>query len=395
MQRSIPALYMRGGTSKGVFFCAHDLPTDAAVRDQVLLRVIGSPDAYGKQTDGMGGATSSTSKVVIISRSRRNDCDVDYLFGAVDISTPFIDWSGNCGNLTSAVGPFSIHRGLVKAPHDGLAEVRIWQTNIEKRIVAHVPVRGGQVIEDGDFELDGVSFPSAEIRIHFMDPGGAGNQRVLPTGNAIDMLDIPTIGPIQATLINAGNPTVIVNAASLGLRGDEMQGDVNGSSELLALCEAVRAHGAVAMKLAGSIDEATRLRPATPKIAFISPPCSYRSSSGKLVAAEDIDITTRILSMGKLHHALTGTGAIAFAVAGALRGTLVHRIVGASAGDAGSAGLMRMGHPSGTLLVGAKATLEDGHWKVKEAVVSRSARRLMDGCVFVPAHYFEPAGTAV
>ena len=389
MQRAIPALYMRGGTSKGVFFCADDLPQDVALRDRVLLRVVGSPDAYGKHTDGMGGATSSTSKVVVISRSERPDCDVDYLFGAVAIDAPIIDWSGNCGNLTAAVGPFAIERGLVQVDGEGPGHttVRIWQANIGKRIVAHVPVRGGRVVEDGDFELDGVAFPAAEIPIEFIDPAGGGGQPLLPTGRVVDPLDVPGLGRVEATLINAGNATVIVDAATLGLRGDEMQDEVNGNPELLARCEAIRACGAVAMGLAESMAEATRARPATPKIAFVSPPCGYRASSGCDVEATDIDITVRILSMGRLHHAVTGTGAIALAVAAVLPGTLVQRIV-AGQGDLGN-GRIRLGHPSGTLSVGAEAVRDGDGWQVAKAVVSRSARRLMDGQVFVPARCFD------
>ena len=315
LQRGIAACYMRGGTSKGVFFLAEDLPADPALRDRLLLRVIGSPDAYGKQIDGMGGASSSTSKVVLIARSSRPDCDVDYLFGQVAIGEPVIDWSGNCGNLTAAVGPFAIHRSLLPVRGQGVQPVRIWQANIGKRIVCHVPVRGGLVLEDGDFELDGVTFPAAEIPIDFMDPAGGDEMALLPTGREIDVLQVPGQGDVPATLITAGNPTVVVQAASLGLQGSEMPADFNRDAQLLARCEAIRACGAVAMGLAASIDEATRLRPATPKLAFVSAPANYRSSAGKTVEAGQIDLMVRILSMGPMHHALTGTGAIALAVA--------------------------------------------------------------------------------
>ncbi len=380
-QRRIPAVYMRGGTSKGVFFRADSLPGDAGERDRLLLRVIGSPDPYGKHIDGMGGATSSTSKVVLVSKSSRPDCDVDYLFGAVAIDAPLIDWSGNCGNLTAAVGPFAIEQGLVKVAADGVAPVRIWQVNIGKRIIAYIPMRGGEVQEDGDFELDGVAFPAAQIRLEFLDAGGVGDAPLFPTGNPADELDVPGVGRITATLINAGNPTVIVEASSLGLKGTEMQGDVNGDPALLGRCEAIRAYGAVAMGLAASVQEATKSRPATPRLAFVAPPLAYACSSGKPIRQADIDLVGRFFSMGALHHALPGTGAVALAVAAALPGTLAHRIVG----DKSASGRqVRIGHPSGTLPVGAEMIREDGAWRVSKAIVSRSARRLMVGEVLVP-----------
>jgi 2-methylaconitate isomerase len=380
-QRAIPAVYMRGGTSKGVFFRREDLPADAAARDRILLRVIGSPDAYGKQIDGMGGATSSTSKVVLVAKSARADCDVDFLFGAVAIDEPVIDWSGNCGNLTAAVGPFAIDQGIVETMRDGMQPVRIWQENIGKRIVAHVPVQDGRAVEEGGYVLDGVSFPAAEIRIEFLDPGGGGGTALLPTGCTRDVVDIGEGEPVHATLVNAGNPTVVVAAASLGLRGTEMQADVNADAALLARCERIRAHAAVTMGLAGSAEEATRKRPATPKLAFVAPPAAYRAASGRQVSAQDIDLTARILSMGQLHHALTGTGAIALAVAARLPGTLVH----AAAAPQAPGAPLRIGHPSGVLLAGAEVREHDGHWQVAKVVVSRSARRLMAGQVFIPA----------
>jgi probable AcnD-accessory protein PrpF len=380
-QHAIPAVYMRGGTSKGVFFLKQVLPADPMARDRVLLRVIGSPDPYGKHTDGMGGATSSTSKVVLVSKSARPDCDVDYVFGQVAIGEPRIDWSGNCGNLTAAVGPFAISEGLVRAPEHGTFPVRIWQQNIGKRIVAHVPVAAGQVVEVGTFELDGVAFPAAEIRIDFLDPAGGSGLPLLPTGKPIDRLEVAGLGTLEASLINAGNPTVIVAASALGLKGVEMQEDVNGDAALLERCERIRAAAAVMMGLAASSEEATRLRPATPKLAFVAAPGAYRASSGKSVVPGAIDALARILSMGKLHHALTGTGAVALAVAGALPGTVLNRLLPISlcATDR-----LRLGHPSGILEVGAQAHQHAGQWEVVKASVSRSARRLMAGHVFVP-----------
>jgi probable AcnD-accessory protein PrpF len=381
-QLRIPAVYMRGGTSKGVFFLKDDLPADPAEREKMLLRVIGSPDRYGKHTDGMGGATSSTSKIVILSKSARPDCDVDYLFGQVAIDKPVIDWTGNCGNLSTAVGPFAISNGLVSAPDDGTAVVRIWQANIRKRIVAHVPMQGGEVQELGGFELDGVTFPAAEVRLDFLEPAEGG--ALFPTGRRIDTLDVPGVGAVEATLIDAGNPTIFVDAARLGLKGTELQPDINGDKKLLALAESVRAHGAVAMGLAKTADEATARRQGTPKLAFVAKPAAYTASDGRKVEAASIDLLARIFSMGVLHHAMTGTGAVAIASAAAIPGTVVSRI--ASAGqDRGKDGRVRFGHPSGTLAVGAEACEHESQWTIQKVMLSRSARRLMEGWVRVPA----------
>jgi probable AcnD-accessory protein PrpF len=377
-QLRIPAVYMRGGTSKGVFFLKDDLPADPAEREQLLLRVIGSPDRYGKHTDGMGGATSSTSKIVILSKSERSDCDVDYLFGQVAIDKPLIDWSGNCGNLSTAVGPFAISNGLVDAPKDGTAVVRIWQANIKKRIVARVPMQAGDVQELGGFELDGVAFPAAEVRLDFMEPAEGGV--LFPTGRRIDTLDVPGIGPIEATLIDAGNPTIFIEATRLGLEGTELQPDINGAPKLLALAEAVRSRGAVAMGLARTAAEATAKRPGTPKLAFVAKPQSYTASDGKTVGAADIDLLARIFSMGVLHHAMTGTGAVALAAAAAIPDTVVSRVA-----PVGADGRVRFGHPSGVLAVGAEAREEAGSWAIQKVMMSRSARRLMEGWVRVPA----------
>jgi 2-methylaconitate isomerase len=381
-QLRIPAVYMRGGTSKGVLFLAEDLPSDPQARDRILMRVIGSPDRYGKHTDGMGGATSSTSKVVILAKSKRADCDVDYLFGQVAIDQPLVDWSGNCGNLSAAVGPFAISMGLVTAPADGTATVRIWQANIKKKIVSHVPMTGGEVQELGDFQLDGVAFPAAEVELEFLDPaddeGEAG--ATFPTGNHIDVLDVPGVGRIEATLINAGNPTIFVDAARLGLTGTELQGDINGDAKILALAEAVRSHGAVAMGLVKTPREATEKRQHTPKLSFVAKPAGYTASDGKKIEPGSIDLLARIFSMGVLHHAMTGTGAVAIAAAAAIPGTVVSRIA-----PVGADGRVKFGHPSGVLNVGAEASEKDGQWVVTKVMMSRSARRLMEGWVRVPA----------
>ena len=391
-QIKIPATYMRGGTSKGVFFRLQDLPEAAQqpgpARDKLLLRVIGSPDPYGKQIDGMGGATSSTSKTVIVSKSARPDHDVDYLFGQVSIDKPFVDWSGNCGNLSSAVGSFAISSGLVdpaRVPRDGMATVRIWQANIGKTIVAHVPMTNGEVQETGDFELDGVTFPAAEVQLEFMDPAadeeGAGGS-MFPTGNLVDDLEVPGLGTLKATMINAGIPTIFVNAADIGYTGTELQEAINGDERALVMFETIRACGAVRMGLIKHVDEAAG-RQHTPKVAFVAPPRDYTASSGKPVAAADVDLVVRALSMGKLHHAMMGTAAVAIGTAAAVPGTLVNLAAGG-----GRPGAVRFGHPSGTLRVGAEAIEAGGEWQVTKAVMSRSARVLMEGWVRVPADAF-------
>ena len=391
-QTRIPATYMRGGTSKGVFFSLDDLPERARrpgpARDALLLRVIGSPDPYGKQIDGMGGATSSTSKTVILARSARPEHDVDYLFGQVAIDKPFVDWSGNCGNLSAAVGPFAIRHGMVAAervPANGIAVVRIWQANIGKTILAHVPMVDGAVQEDGDFELDGVTFPAAEVQLEFMDPAaeeeGAGGA-MFPTGRLVDDLEVPGVGTLQATMINAGIPTIFVDAAAIGYTGTELQDAINGDAKALAMFETIRAHGALRMGLIRSLDEAAK-RQHTPKVAFVAPPADYVASSGKRVAAGEIDLLVRALSMGKLHHAMMGTAAVAIGSAAAIPGTLVNVAAGGGARSA-----VRFGHPSGTLRVGAEAHQVDGDWTVTKAIMSRSARVLMDGWVSVPGDAF-------
>jgi 2-methylaconitate isomerase len=391
-QIKIPATYMRGGTSKGVFFRLQDLPetaqTPGAARDALLLRVIGSPDSYAKQIDGMGGATSSTSKTVILSKSTRPGHDVDYLFGQVSIDKPFVDWSGNCGNLSAAVGPFAISNGLIEPgliPRDGMAVVRIWQANIRKTIIAHVPMTDGQVQETGDFELDGVTFPAAEVQLEFMDPAaeeeGAGGS-MFPTGNLVDELEVPGVGTLKATMINAGIPTIFVNASDIGYTGTELQDAINSDPKALNMFETIRAHGAVRMGLIAHVDEAAK-RQHTPKVAFVAQPAQYVSSSGKTVAVSDTDLLVRAMSMGKLHHAMMGTAAVAIGTAAAIPGTLVNLAAGG-----GERSAVRFGHPSGTLRVGAEAERVEGEWSVKKAIMSRSARVLMEGWVRVPGDCF-------
>ncbi|SPL72386.1 2-methylaconitate cis-trans isomerase PrpF [Acinetobacter stercoris] len=390
-QIRIPATYMRGGTSKGVFFKLDDLPERAQVegeaRDKLLLRVIGSPDPYGKQIDGMGGATSSTSKTVILSKSTQPEHDVDYLFGQVSIDKAFVDWSGNCGNLTAAVGSFAISNGLVSAdriPENGVCTVRIWQKNISKTIIAHVPITNGQVQETGAFELDGVTFPAAEVQIEFLDPADDGEDggAMFPTGQVVDQFDVPDIGSFQATFINAGIPTIFLNAEDIGYTGTELQDAINSDAEVLKRFEKIRAYGAVKMGLIQDIAEAAN-RQHTPKIAFVAKPKTYIASSGKTVSDTDIDLSVRALSMGKLHHAMMGTAAVAIGTAAAIPGTLVNLAAGG-----GEKNAVRFGHPSGTLRVGAEANLENGQWVVKKAIMSRSARILMEGWVRIPEDSF-------
>ncbi|KQB54877.1 3-methylitaconate isomerase [Pseudomonas endophytica] len=391
-QIKIPATYMRGGTSKGVFFSLLDLPEVAqvpgAARDALLLRVIGSPDPYEKQIDGMGAATSSTSKTVIVSKSLRPDHDVDYLFGQVSIDKPFVDWSGNCGNLSAAVGSFAINSALVdpsRIPQNGTAVVRIWQANIGKTIIAHVPITDGEVQETGDFELDGVTFPAAEVQLEFLNPAadeeGAGGS-MFPTGNLVDDLNVPGVGNLKVTMINAGIPTIFVNAHDIGYTGAELQNDINGDAKALVMFETIRAHGALRMGLIDNVQDAAK-RQHTPKVAFVAKPMDYLSSSGKAVSANSVDLLVRALSMGKLHHAMMGTAAVAIGTAAAIPGTLVNLAAG---GEQRSA--VRFGHPSGTLRVGAEAQQVNGDWTVTKAIMSRSARVLMEGWVRVPGDLF-------
>lgn len=387
-QIKIPATYMRGGTSKGVFFRLQDLPQCAQIpgeaRDNLLLRVVGSPDPYGKQTDGMGGATSSTSKTVILCKSEKPDHDVGYLFGQVSIDQPFVDWSGNCGNLTAAVGAFAINSGFVDAeriPENGICTVRIWQANIQKTIVAHVPITNGEVQETGDFELDGVTFPAAEVQIEFIDPAD-GEGAMFPTGNLVDELEVSGVGTVKATMINAGIPTIFVNADEIGYTGTELQEAINGDDKALAMFETIRAHGAVKMGLIDKVEDAAN-RQHTPKVAFIASPKGYKASSGKEVTAGDIDLLVRALSMGKLHHAMMGTAAVAIGTAATIPGSLVNLAAGG-----GERNAVTFGHPSGTLRVGAEAEIVNGQWTATKAIMSRSARILMEGWVRVPGDCF-------
>ncbi|MBS0307694.1 MAG: 2-methylaconitate cis-trans isomerase PrpF [Proteobacteria bacterium] len=390
-QTKIPATYIRGGTSKGVFFRLQDLPercqTPGVARDKLFMRVIGSPDPYSAHIDGMGGATSSTSKCVILSKSTVPDHDVDYLYGQVSIDKAFVDWSGNCGNLSTAAGAFAIHAGLVdpaRIPQNGVCVVRIWQANIQKTIIAHVPVTNGQVQETGDFELDGVTFPAAEIVLEFIDPSDDAEEggAMFPTGHLVDDLEVPGVGTFKATMISAGIPTVFVNAEEIGYTGTELREQINTDAAALAKFEKIRVAGALRMGLIKTPEEAAT-RQHTPKIAFVAQPKDYKASSGKEVKAAEVDLLVRALSMGKLHHAMMGTAAVAIGTAAAIPGTLVN--IAAGGGERES---VRFGHPSGTLRVGAEAALVNGEWTVTKAIMSRSARILMEGWVRVPGDVF-------
>lgn len=382
MTKSVKCVYMRGGTSKGLFFLEEWLPTDPCARDQLLLRVMGSPDPFFAQIDGMGGATSSTSKVVIISPSDRDDCDVDYLFGQVSISEPVIDWSGNCGNLTAAVGPFAVSQGLVKCSQKDAAEVRIWQVNTSARILTRFSVADGEYVEEGEYQLDGIPFAGGEIIIDYLEPcGRAEDSPVFPTGNVIDYIDVPTIGPVNMTMMNAANPAVFVHASALGLSGTELPSDVNSNSNLLYRAEMIRATATVTMGLASSMEDARRYRQHTPKLAFLAKPSGYISTGGAHIDKGKLDINARIFSMGKLHHAMTGTGAIGIAAAAAIPGTLVNLLIIKPADHQ-----ICIGHPAGLVQVGVEAKCAQGEWRISKATMSRTARRLMSGELFIPNH---------
>ncbi len=382
-QITVPATYMRGGTSKGTFFRIEDLPKEAQVagasRDKLLLRVVGSPDPYSKQIDGMGGATSSTSKTVLICKSSQENHDIDYYFGQVSINKPFMDWSGNCGNLSSAVGPFAINCGYVKnLVQNGIQTVRVWQANIKKTILCHVPMQNGVVQEIGNYEIDGVAFPAAEIGLEFVAPVDP-SEALFPTGNLVDNLEVPGVGTFKATMIMAGIPTIFLNAEDLGYTGCELQSDINSDEKALKKFELIRAYGAIKMGLIKEIKEA-QMRAHTPKVAFVSKAKNYTASSGKKITTANIDLNVRALSMGQLHHAMMGTASVAIGCAACIEGTLVN-----FASGGGEKNSVTFGHPSGTLKVGAMINKTNNKITIEKASMSRSARIIMKGCVHVPA----------
>jgi len=390
MQRRIPAVIMRGGTSRAVFFHRHHLPADPELRDRVILTVFGGGDPYGRQIDGLGGAVSTTSKAAIISPPSVPDADVDYTFGQVSVTTPLVDYGGNCGNISSAVGPFAIEEGLVRAT-DPVTTVRIWQVNTQKRIIAHVPTSGGLPEVEGDYAIDGVPGTGAMIILEFHDPGGSMTGRLLPTGNPADVLEVEGVGRLTVSLVDAANPVVFVNPQDLGLDGLEMPERVDGDHALLAKIEAIRAHAAVRMGLARTVAEATARSPGVPKLAFAAPPASYTSTRGSPVDGAAVDVVGRIMSMGRLHRSYALTGAICTAAAAQVEGTLVHAV--ARRGPAGERTL-RIGHPAGIIEVGALVVRRDGEWHVEKVVTRRTARRLMEGMALVPASVWPLAAPA-
>jgi len=382
-QFKVKASYMRGGTSKGTFFNIADLPVEAqknqTKRNKLLQRIVGSPDVYKKQMDGMGGASSSTSKAILVGKSEVEGHDVDYYFGQVAIDKDFMDWSGNCGNLSSAVGPFAIAEGLVEnVPQNGVCCVRIWQANIKKTILCYVTMENGMVKEMGDYEIDGIAFAAEEIKLEFVEPVDPFEE-LFPTGNLIDDLEVEGIGTFKATMITAGIPTIFLNAEALGYKGTELQGDINADSDALERFETIRIAGALKMGLISDPAEALT-KQHTPKIAFVSKAQDFITSSGKEVSASEMDLHVRALSMQQLHHAMMGTASVAIGVAASIPGTLVNEAAGGGEKDT-----VTFGHPSGAIKVGAKITKETDKYVVEKASMSRSARIIMEGYVHVPA----------
>jgi probable AcnD-accessory protein PrpF len=382
----VKATYMRGGTSKGTFFNIADLPkevkNDSAKRDKLLQRVVGSPDVYKKQMDGMGGASSSTSKAILVGKSDVPNHDVDYYFCQVAIDKDFVDMSGNCGNLSSAVGPFAIKEGLVdNVPKDGVCCVRIWQANIKKTILCYVAMENGMVKEMGDYEIDGVAFPAQEIVLEFVEPVDP-SEELFPTGNLVDDLEVPDVGTFKATMITAGIPTVFVNANDIGYKGTELQGDINSDTAALERFEKIRVAAALKMGLITDPKEAEK-KQHTPKIAFVSPAQDFITSSGKEVKASEMDLHVRALSMQQLHHAMMGTASVAIGVAACIPGTLVNLAAGGGEKDT-----VTFGHPSGAIKVGATLCKDGDNYVVQKASMSRSARIIMDGYVHVPSNTY-------
>jgi 2-methylaconitate cis-trans-isomerase PrpF len=391
MQHRIRAVVMRGGTSRAVFFHQADLPVDPEIRDRVILKIYGGGDPYGRQIDGLGGATSVTSKTAIIGPASVPDADVDYTFGQVSVGKPLIDYGGNCGNISSAVGPFAIEEGLVRAT-DPVTQVRIWQTNTRKRIIAHVPTAGGVPQAEGEHSIDGVPGAGALILLEFLNPGGSMTGRLLPTGHPTDALDVPGVGGVTVSLIDAANPVVFIRPSDLGLTGLETAERVDGDPALLSRIEAVRAHAAVRMGLAPNAAEASAKSPGVPKIAFVTSPQEYIAADGRVVAPAGIEVVGRIMTMGRLHRAYALTGAICTAVAAQVEGTLVHEAARAARSGERS---VRIGHPSGVIEIGVDVRRSDGAWIVEKVTTQRTARRLMEGAALIPASVWpEAAGRA-
>lgn len=376
-QLRFPAVLYRGGTSKGLFFTAGVLPDNPQERDRVLLRAVGGGDRFGSEIDGVGGATSSTSKAVVVSASKRPGCDLDYLFAQVSVREEVVDWGGSCGNLAAAVGPFAIDEGIVPARKD-LTTLRIWQANTAKEIVTHVTTRDGRVVTEGEFLLAGVPHASAPIRLDFMDPTGSVTGKLFPTGAPLDELEVGG-RRVQVTIVDAANPCAFVRSADVGLSGLEPPAELNSDSETLERLEHLRAEAAVAMGMASDAEEATKRLPALPRIGVVTSPSTYVTSAGEIVGPGDVDIVVRMLSMGRAHHAVPATGGTALAVAARITGTVPNEIVGGS-----GRGCVRIGHPSGSISFEATVVREGASWAVPRVTVLRSARRLMEGNVLVP-----------
>ena len=383
MQKRIPTVLMRGGTSKGLFFHDNHLPTDPATRSRVILAAFGSPDHNRRQIDGVGGGVSTTSKVAIISPSESPDYDVVYNFGQVSIDRPIVDFKGNCGNISSAVGPFAVDEGLVNAV-EPITRVRIHQINTNKLIIAEVPVKDGRFADEGDYAIAGVPGTYARIALRFADPGGSLTGRLFPTGNRRDTIEIPGHGSIAITIIDAANPVVQVRAEEIGLLGTEID-EIDADDEIKMTLEAIRCKAAVLIGLAASEKEATERSQAVPKIAFVSAPRPYTLPGGQTVAAQDIDLVARIMSMGTLHRSYAVSGGVCTVGAAMIPDTVVFDLLNA---DARRNDLLRIGHPGGVIDIGAVVEIDGDRCVYKEAVIGRTARRLMEGYVLVPEGHF-------
>ncbi|MGI6855137.1 2-methylaconitate cis-trans isomerase PrpF family protein [Mesorhizobium sp. 1B3] len=375
--RRIPCAFMRGGTSKALVFRRDDLPADTSEWPPLFLAAMGSPDPSGRQLDGMGGGVSSLSKVCVVGPSSRPDADLDYSFFQIGIKDDLVDTSGNCGNMSSAIGPFALDEGFAPPCSGDMATIRIHNTNTSKIIVSRFPVEDGKAAVSGSQSIDGVAGTGAPIRLEFLDPGGAGTGRLLPAGEAESDLQVPGLGIIRATMIDAANPCVFVEAQSIGKLGIELPSTLDDDHACLAALESVRRSAAVAMGIAPNEDEAGRV-PSIPKVAIVSKPTDYITISGRMIGREDHEISVRMISMGIPHRAVPLTGALCLAVAVRTPGTLPHRLAGTHDGS------IRAGHPSGTLEVDAEVTERDGQPHATHCAVYRTARRLFEGHVLVP-----------
>jgi 2-methylaconitate cis-trans-isomerase PrpF len=374
-QRKFPAVFMRGGTSKAIMFHARDLPAERAEWDPIFLSAMGSPDPHGRQLDGMGGGISSLSKVCVIAPSEREDADIDYTFAQVQVKDARVDYSGNCGNMSSAVGPFAVDEGLVRAA-DGEATVRIFNTNTKKIIHSTFFVRDGRAVVAGELEIPGVAGSGSPIRLDFIRPGGATTGRLLPTGSPLDVLDIPGLGRIEVSMVDAANACAFVAADALGLKGTEMPDELERNAATLEKLAAIRLHASVAMGIARTLDEA-RERRTVPFIGFVSPPQDALTLSGERLAAAAADLTVRMISNGQPHRALPLTASLCAAVAARIEGSVVWQASRRDAGDT-----LRLAMPSGVLTLGAEVRQGNAGWQAARGSFYRTARRLFEGYVY-------------